>query len=533
MLAAAALGPVCQRDHHEPPVVGPLSGNGEDIGHLAPGAQRLQQRLDVTHLAVGIVQRHALRRLDAQQHQRAVLGRGQFLAQAGEQQSCDGGKDQRHHHRHKGGSQRQAQRCRVEPGQTVAQPDHRSARVMGRVHRAQPAAGQNRAQRQGRDRGQQHRNGQRKAEFPEQPPCLPRQEGQRYEHGRQRCGGGDDRKEDLLRAQHGGSARAHAFGPAAHDVFQDHDGIIHHHAGGQNQRQQRQDVDRKPDQPDRGQRSDQRHRHGNGRDQRGADVAQEDIHDRGDDQHRKPQRHFDFVDRAVDEGGRVRGDEDAHIGRQDRLHLCHDLRDRRRDFQRVALRLPDDAKADAGFAIGPQDRRTRFRPQRDLRHIAQAHIRGHFQCLEFRGRGDRGSGAHQNALAGRAEFACGRIEGHIGQRAAKVCQRQAPAGHLHRVDIHAEHLVAVAENLQVGHAGGGQQAVLHGVFDQPGQLLRAAAGRGDGNAQHGVGIGIGLDHARLVGVFGQAVADAGDGIAQIGRGHVQIDVIAEFHRDPA
>ena len=362
---------------------------------------------------------------------------------------------------------------------------------------------------------------------------MPRQEGQRNEHRRQRGGGGDDRKEHLLRAQHGGGARAHAFGPAPHDVFQDHDGIIHHHAGRQHQRQQGQDIDRKPDQPEGRQRADQRHRHGDGRDQRGADVAQEDIHDRGDDQHRQPQRHFNLVDRAIDEGGGVRGDEDAHIWRQDRLHLGHDLRHRRRDFQRVALRLPDDAQADARLAIGPQDRGARFRPQRDLRHIAQPHIRGHFQRLEFRGRGDRGGGAHQNALAGRAELACRRVEGHIGQRAAQFGQGQAPAGHLHRVDIHAEHLVAVAENLQVGHAGRGQQAVLHRVFDQQGQLLRAAAGRGDGNAQHGVGIGIGLDHARLVRVIGKAVADAGDGIAQIGRGHVQIDVIAEFHRDPA
>ena len=151
LLAAAALGPVGQRDHHEAPVVRPLSGNGEDIGHLAPGAQRLQQRLDVAHLAIGIIQRHALRRLDAEQHQRAVFGRGQFLAQAGEEQGRDGGKDQRRRHRHKRGRQRQTQRGRVEAGQSVAQPHHRAARVMGGVHGAQPAAGQHRAERQGGD----------------------------------------------------------------------------------------------------------------------------------------------------------------------------------------------------------------------------------------------------------------------------------------------------------------------------------------------------------------------------------------------
>ena len=77
-------------------------------------------------------------------------------------------------------------------------------------------------------------------------------------------------------ADHRGGARPKPSAAPAHDVLQHDDGVVHHQAGREHQRQQGQDVDREADEVDRRERADQRHRDGHRRDQRGAPVAQED-----------------------------------------------------------------------------------------------------------------------------------------------------------------------------------------------------------------------------------------------------------------
>ena len=56
---------------------------------------------------------------------------------------------------------------------------------------------------------------------------------------------------------------------------------------------------------------------------------------------------------------------------------------------------------------------------------------------------------------------------------------------------------------------------------------------GDGEPHHGVGIGVGLDDARRVGVLGQLVGDAADGVAHVGGGDVEIDAVVELDGDAA
>ena len=99
---------------------------------------------------------------------------------------------------------------------------------------------------------------------------------------------------------------------AAHDVLEHDDGVVDDEAGGEHQREQRQDVDREAHHVDRGQRADQRHRDGQRRDQRRAPVAQEEV----DDRRRRcttesaSVRSTSWID-AVDEDRVVAGDEDA------------------------------------------------------------------------------------------------------------------------------------------------------------------------------------------------------------------------------
>ena len=219
----------------------------------------------------------------------------------------------------------------VEAGERAADASTDAAVMVMDDGFGQHARCQHRAKRQRHDRRQQYRHRQHEAEFAEQPARLSGQERQRDEHGGERRGGRDDGEEHLAGAKHGGGARAHALVAPTHDVLEHHDGVVDNQAGRQHQRQQRQDVDREPGHVDRGDRADQRDRHGEARDQRGAPVAQEQIDDGQHDRHRQAKRQLDLMDGAVDEGGVIAGHADIHAFGQRLLDLgsgCANARSR-------------------------------------------------------------------------------------------------------------------------------------------------------------------------------------------------------------
>ena len=72
-----------------------------------------------------------------------------------------------------------------------------------------------------------------------------------------------------------GRERVHALLDVAEDVLQHHDGVVHHQADRQHQRQQRQRVDGEAEQRHQGEGADQADRDRDDRDDRGAHRAQE------------------------------------------------------------------------------------------------------------------------------------------------------------------------------------------------------------------------------------------------------------------
>ena len=95
------------------------------------------------------------------------------------------------------------------------------------------------------------------------------------------------------------------IGHVALDVLDDDDGVVHDDADRQHQAEQRQVVQREAQQRHDGERADQRHGHGDHRDDRGPPVLQEHQHDDEDQDERLDQRVVDARDRLVDEHGRV------------------------------------------------------------------------------------------------------------------------------------------------------------------------------------------------------------------------------------
>ena len=239
LLAAVPFGPVGQRHHDEatdcqdPPCpamakilfTSPVSRSG------------FHQRLDLAHPLIGELQRHPLRRLHREQDGGAVLGRGQFLPQEGEAGDSRSGEKQSDEAGDQRRVQAQAQRGGVKAGEPAAKP-HDGAAAFGMG--PQETGGKHRRQGQ---RGPKTAgpHGKVKPNSRNSPPVWPG----RNDSGTKTAARVEvvHREEHLLGAKNGGRAGTI---PSADNVLQHHDGVIHHDAGCQHQRQKRQEVDRNP-----------------------------------------------------------------------------------------------------------------------------------------------------------------------------------------------------------------------------------------------------------------------------------------------
>jgi hypothetical protein len=106
------------------------------------------------------------------------------------------------------------------------------------------------------------------------------------------------------RSSHG----LHAVLQVTGDVFHHHDGVVHHEAGGDGQRHEREIVQAVAQQVHHRERAYQRDRHGHGGNEDGAAVAQEDEHHDDDQADGDEQRPLHVAHRGADGGGAVQHD---------------------------------------------------------------------------------------------------------------------------------------------------------------------------------------------------------------------------------
>ena len=92
------------------------------------------------------------------------------------------------------------------------------------------------------------------------------------------------------------------------DVLDHHDGVVDHDADRQHDGEQRHRVGRIADGVEHDEGADQAHRHGDGRDQGGAQAAEEQEHHEHHEHEGLDQRLLHLVDGGRDEGGRIVGD---------------------------------------------------------------------------------------------------------------------------------------------------------------------------------------------------------------------------------
>ena len=250
----------------------------ENVPTTSPDWRRGAVRSSISRSLRGdVVEADALRRAHPQEHRAAVLGRGDLALEPGEEQpggEAEAGEHRRHDQRR---VEAGVQEPMVDAREPAAEAGQRPG-VLGQLALEHPRR-EHRAERERDERRDRHREAEGDAELAEERAGLPRQERERHEDRGERRRRRDDREEHLPGAEHRGGARPHALRPAAHDVLEHDDGVVDDEAGGEHEREQRQDVEREAHHVDQRQRADQRHRDRHRRDQRRAPVAQEQADD--------------------------------------------------------------------------------------------------------------------------------------------------------------------------------------------------------------------------------------------------------------
>ena len=158
------------------------------------------------------------------------------------------------------------------------------------------------------------------------------------------------------------------------DVLHYHDGVIHQQADRQHHREHRQGVDAVATGIQHRKGAHQHHRHGDGRDQGGAEVLQEQIHHEEDQQDRLQQRFDHISDGGLYEGGRLVGDfifqTVRKILRQLIEAIDHSLR--RGHFVGAGSKLNSQARS--GLPVVAAEVVVLLRPHLDGGDIAQRHL---------------------------------------------------------------------------------------------------------------------------------------------------------------
>ena len=156
------------------------------------------------------------------------------------------------------------------------------------------------------------------------------------------------------------------------DVLQHHDGIIHHQSGGNDQRHQRQVVQRKAQQVHDRKAADQRHRYGKGGNHRRPTVAQKQQHHHDHQRGGYQQRALGLAQGGLDHRRAVHRHMQLGRGWQHCLQRRQFLADGGNGFDDVGVGLAVDDQQHRLLIVEKAAVVAVFHIVADPRHIAQA-----------------------------------------------------------------------------------------------------------------------------------------------------------------
>ena len=229
------------------------------------------------------------------------------------------------------------------------------------------------AKRQSVDGRDDDRDGHRDPELTVERTADPRDERHGHEDRSHDERDGDDSARDLMHGVHTGCAGGVvALIQLGVHGLDDDDGVIHDDSDRQHQCREREEVQREAEDLQEEERTDERHGHRDGGDERAAEVLQEDIYDDEDEEEGLEERLDDVPDRGVEE---VRDVEDVghlHAGREVLLQLLDLGLDGGDDVVSVGACDLRDHPRDGGIAVGEGVPAVAEGAQLDLRHVLEA-----------------------------------------------------------------------------------------------------------------------------------------------------------------
>ena len=302
------------------------------------------------------LERNVLRALGDAENLVGVLIREKALGNQVEQKPRGHERHQRHAQRDAAAPHRHAQGALVKRTDALEKSFKRVVKPAVRLpaHRMHEPAAHHRRERKRHKSRNQHGADDGHGKLVQQPPQQAAHEQHRDEHRRERQRHRDDGEADFLRAAQGGGHRRLAVFHVPHDVFQHHNGVVHHEADGQGERHQGKVVEAEAGDFHRRERADngQRQREA-GNDRRG-NISQENENHHHHQAHRQHQGSFHVADGQADALGTVK--EFVNIDRRGNLRAQHGQLpfDRVHDGHGVHAGLALHGEDDAARALEPR-----------------------------------------------------------------------------------------------------------------------------------------------------------------------------------
>ena len=329
------------------------------------------------------------------------------------------------------------------------------------------------------------------------------------------------------------------------DVFDDDDGVVHHQADGQHQAKQGEQVDRKPQQRQPDERTQQRYADGNGGNEGGAQVLQEQVHD---DQHQcqgLDQGLGYFADRIAHVGGGIQRHQIVHAGRKTGLQRFQRGPHLVGHFQAVGTGLQIHRHGRGRLAVDEILPLVILLAQFDPGDILDLHqgvvalgCADHHVFVDAR-IGKRTGRYHRNgqldlAVAGLLPDLAGADQGVLaGDGVLDVSGGNAQRRHLARVHPDADGLVGRTELRGLAGTGNALDGVQHVHGDVVAQVQRAHLAAGIVEVHHHQDAGRTLvdGHAILVHHGRQLWRGEADAVLYLHLGNVRVGILLEVGLD--
>ena len=270
-----------------------------DDGAVQLNLRRLFQNvLDLVDHAAGVFAGRAARRNDKREQQAAIFFRQKLLLQPGINQAHQDQTGQARAQHRRAMHERPFQRAAIGAVKPIEQLLERNQNevVMFVLGGLENSRGHRRRKRQSHERRDDDRTRYRHGELDKQPARLALLKSERRENRHQRNGNRDDGKGDFFHRLERGGQRFLALLDMAENILQHHDRVVHNHADGEHEREHGENVHRIAERVENRERADDGNGNRDGRNERRAHVAQEQINHQHHQHERNAERGPDFMD---------------------------------------------------------------------------------------------------------------------------------------------------------------------------------------------------------------------------------------------